>query len=168
MLESDMISPTENPSQHLFNKSDRTSKISVDSVTTERFQVSKNDDIYIPLQTSSEYNIAKLDDAKLQERSRFLEIKILLWRTGVNLLRNRSLFQLHLLMSVVLGLAGGFVFSNITNDLAGFQTRTGAFFFILTFFGFSSLSSMDLFINEQSIYLKEISKCICHIGRVEC
>lgn len=89
------------------------------------------------------------------ERSRLMELRVLFWRSGLNLIRHRSLFQLHMLLSVLLGLVGGFIFNHVTDDLAGFQNRSGAFYFILTFFGFASLSSMDIFLAERSIFIRE-------------
>ncbi|KAG6624040.1 ATP-binding Cassette (ABC) Superfamily [Phytophthora cinnamomi] len=84
-----------------------------------------------------------------------VEIRVLFARTAQNILRNRSLLVQHVAMSLVLALFGGLIFNNVTDDLAGFQNRTGAFYFILTFFGFASMSSMDLFIGERPIFLRE-------------
>ncbi|KAF1329605.1 Atp-binding protein, partial [Globisporangium splendens] len=88
-------------------------------------------------------------------RSLLIEIRVLFRRTAQNIFRHRSLLLLHVLLSLVLALFGGLIFNHVTNDLAGFQNRSGAFYFILTFFGFSSMSSMDLFIAERSIFLRE-------------
>ncbi|CCI40641.1 unnamed protein product [Albugo candida] len=96
-----------------------------------------------------------IDAAYSMERSRLMELRVLFWRSGLNLIRHRSLFQLHMLLSVLLGLVGGFIFNHVTDDLAGFQNRSGAFYFILTFFGFASLSSMDIFLAERSIFIRE-------------
>ncbi|CEG44556.1 atp-binding cassette superfamily [Plasmopara halstedii] len=84
-----------------------------------------------------------------------LELRVLFTRTTQNILRHRSLLVQHVILSVLLGLIGGLIFNNVTDNLAGFQNRMGAFFFILTFFGFASLSSMDLFISERPIFLRE-------------
>ncbi|TDH66999.1 hypothetical protein CCR75_009034 [Bremia lactucae] len=84
-----------------------------------------------------------------------LEIRVLSTRTALNLFRHRSLFIQHVTLSFVLALVTGLLFQNVSDNLAGFQNRMGAFFFILTFFGFASLSSMDLFISERPIFLRE-------------
>lgn len=89
------------------------------------------------------------------KRSRVIEIRVLFRRTAQNIFRHRSLLMLHVVLSLVLALFGGLIFNHVTNDLAGFQNRSGAFYFILTFFGFASMSSMDLFIAERSIFLRE-------------
>lgn len=88
-------------------------------------------------------------------RSKFIEVRVLFWRTAQNILRHRSLLVLHVVLSLALALFGGLIFNHVTNDLAGFQNRSGAFYFILTFFGFASMSSMDLFIAERTIFLRE-------------
>ncbi|KAG2502451.1 hypothetical protein JM16_009796 [Phytophthora kernoviae] len=88
-------------------------------------------------------------------RSMLVEIRVLFGRTAQNILRHRSLLVLHIILSLALALFGGLIFNNVTNDLAGFQNRMGAFYFILTFFGFASMSSMDLFISERPIFLRE-------------
>ncbi|KAE8969622.1 hypothetical protein PR003_g28580 [Phytophthora rubi] len=84
-----------------------------------------------------------------------IEVRVLFGRTAQNILRHRSLLVQHVVLSLVLALFGGLIFNNVTDDLAGFQNRTGAFYFILTFFGFASMSSMDLFIGERPIFLRE-------------
>ncbi|RLN94064.1 hypothetical protein BBJ28_00017554 [Nothophytophthora sp. Chile5] len=88
-------------------------------------------------------------------RSLLIEIRVLFVRTAQNILRHRSLLVLHVALSLSLALFGGLIFNHVTNDLAGFQNRMGAFYFILTFFGFASMSSMDLFIAERPIFLRE-------------
>merc|ERR1711933_250835 len=85
----------------------------------------------------------------------FTELPILLQRTARNISRNKSLFLMHMAISSMLGICGGIVFYNVEDNLAGFQNRTGAFYFVLTFFAFSSFSSMDAFINERRIFVRE-------------
>nr|CCA24987.1 ATPbinding Cassette (ABC) Superfamily putative [Albugo laibachii Nc14]CCA26515.1 ATPbinding Cassette (ABC) Superfamily putative [Albugo laibachii Nc14] len=117
---------------------------------------SKDLELQSGTQLPSEWNSVSTNDAESQQENRlWLEFRVLFWRTGVNLLRERSLFRLHLFLSTALGLIGGLIFSHVTNDLAGFQNRSGAFYFILTFFGFSSMSSMDLFQQERPIFMRE-------------
>ncbi|KAF0708830.1 hypothetical protein As57867_006182, partial [Aphanomyces stellatus] len=58
-------------------------------------------------------------------------------------------------LAIFLGVAAGVCFMGLQANLAGFQNRMGAFYFILTFFGFSTLSSMDVFIQERALFLKE-------------
>ncbi|OWZ01648.1 ABC transporter [Phytophthora megakarya] len=84
-----------------------------------------------------------------------VEVRVLFARTAQNILRHRSLLIQHVVLSLILALFGGLIFNNVSDNLAGFQNRMGAFYFILTFFGFASMSSMDLFIGERPIFLRE-------------
>lgn len=49
----------------------------------------------------------------------------------------------------------GFFFYHVTNDIPGFQNRLGLFFFILSLFGFSCLSSVGVFANERILFMRE-------------
>ena len=94
-------------------------------------------------------------DAAQNARSIYVELDVLFQRTARNIIRHRSLLLMHVGISLLLGIGGGLIFHHVTNDLAGFQNRTGAFYFILTFFGFASFSSMELFIAERRIFIRE-------------
>ncbi|GLE05804.1 hypothetical protein PINS_up014985 [Pythium insidiosum] len=96
-----------------------------------------------------------LTSSEAPSRSLWIELSVLFRRTALNIFRHRSLLLLHLALSILLALFGGLIFNHVTNDLAGFQNRSGAFYFILTFFGFASMSSMDVFISERVIFLRE-------------
>ena len=108
------------------------------------------------------------DDVTSRGRSSIaFEIQILLNRTVSNLFRNQSMVLMHCTLSILLGVLAGLIFQNVTNDLAGFQNRTGAIYFALIFFSISSLSSIDLFLNEERlIFLREAGsnyyKCITY------
>jgi len=109
-----------------------------------------------PLSTAeTEMDELAAGGSKTPPRSMLVEIRVLFARTSQNILRHRSLLVLHVALSLSLALFGGLIFHHVTNDLAGFQNRMGAFYFILTFFGFASMSSMDLFIGERPIFLRE-------------
>ena len=83
-------------------------------------------------QTSSVWNDEESNGRERQnksctrERGSVLhEIPILFIRTAKDIFRNRELFLMQLAISVMLALFGGGIFSNVTNDLAGFQNRMG-------------------------------------------
>ncbi|OQR84563.1 ATP-binding Cassette (ABC) Superfamily [Achlya hypogyna] len=84
-----------------------------------------------------------------------VELQVLFVRASRTLGRNKALFVFHVVLSLVLGLVAGAIFSGLQLNLAGFQNRTGAFYFVLTFFGFATLSSMDVFIQERTLFFKE-------------
>ncbi|OWZ12092.1 ABC transporter [Phytophthora megakarya] len=108
-----------------------------------------------PPQSMEQTETDEIIDLKIPLRSILVEIRVLFARTAQNILRHRSLLVLHIALGLSLALFGGLIFNDVTNDLAGFQNRMGAFYFILTFFGFASMSSMDLFIGERRIFLRE-------------
>lgn len=84
------------------------------------------------------------------------ELRALYWRIGLNVYRHPALLRLHIGMVMVLGFAIGMVFHGVGNNLASFQNRSGACFFVLALFGFSGLSAMEVFISEQEIMLREL------------
>lgn len=49
----------------------------------------------------------------------------------------------------------GVLFWQVSNDLAGFQNRLGFFFFVCALFGFSCLSSLQVFATERAIFVRE-------------
>jgi ABC-type multidrug transport system permease subunit len=51
----------------------------------------------------------------------------------------------------------GFLFAHLTDDIPGFQNRMGLFFFILAVFGFSCLTSLDVFAKERILFMRERS-----------
>jgi len=85
----------------------------------------------------------------------FQEITILYARTFTNIFRNKSMFILQLIISILVALGVSGLFHDITDNLAGFQNRSGAFYFTLTFFAFTSFSSIDTFLHERIVFLRE-------------
>ncbi|CAB9505804.1 Putative white-brown complex homolog protein 30 [Seminavis robusta] len=91
----------------------------------------------------------------VQNTSILNEIITLFSRTSKNTFRNSELFLMQLIISVLLAFFAGGIFNDVSLDLAGFQNRLGAFYFSLSFFGFASFSSMDIFISERYIFERE-------------
>ncbi|KAK0205010.1 hypothetical protein DFS33DRAFT_1373581 [Desarmillaria ectypa] len=85
------------------------------------------------------------------------QFRILSGRAFKNLYRDPALLASHYLASIALALICGLFFHNVTNDIAGFQNRLGLFFFTLSLFGFSCLSSLGLFANERILFMRERS-----------
>ena len=49
-----------------------------------------------------------------------------------------------------------YVFLTLTrNDIPGFQNRLGLFFFLLALFGFSTLTSLNVFASERLLFVRE-------------
>ncbi|CAB9509231.1 Putative white-brown complex homolog protein 30 [Seminavis robusta] len=83
------------------------------------------------------------------------EMMVLFGRTSKDIIRNRELFLMQLCLCTILACFVGAIFNGVSNDLAGFQNRMGAFYFSLSFFGFASFSSMDVFVKERHIFMRE-------------
>ncbi|KAL1408358.1 FAD-dependent urate hydroxylase [Vanrija albida] len=76
-------------------------------------------------------------------------------RAFKNLYRNPLLMGTHYLVAIVVALLCGFFFYHVTNDIPGFQNRLGLFLFILSLFGFSTLSSLGIFASERMLFMRE-------------
>ena len=83
------------------------------------------------------------------------QFAILSQRTWKNLYRNPMLMLTHYAIAVVLALLCGYLFYNVTDDISGFQNRMGLFFFVLALFGFSTLTSLNVFASERLLFVRE-------------
>ncbi|KAI5954232.1 ADP1 [Candida jiufengensis] len=120
-----------------------------------------------------EFDLRKHDIFK--KATMWQQIAILSSRTFKNLYRNPRLLFAHYLLSMLVGLFCGYLYYDVKNDISGFQNRLGFFFFILAFFGFSSLTGLHSFATERIIFVRErannyysplsyyLSKIICDI-----
>lgn len=110
------------------------------------------------------------------KRASFLtQVAILSSRTFKNLYRNPKLLLTHYILSLIMGCFCGYLYYDIKNDISGFQNRLGLFFFLLSLFGFSSLTGLHSFSTERIIFIRErannyynplsyyITKIICDI-----
>ncbi|KAK7903728.1 FAD-dependent urate hydroxylase [Exophiala xenobiotica] len=80
---------------------------------------------------------------------------ILSRRTWRNLYRNPILMLTHYAVAILLAVLSGWLFYGITDDIGGFQNRLGLFFFLLALFGFSTLTSLNVFSSERLIFVRE-------------
>jgi len=83
------------------------------------------------------------------------QFMILSARTWKNLYRNPMLMLAHYAISIVLACLCGYLFFGVRDDISGFQNRLGLFFFILALFGFSTLTSLNVFAAERTLFLRE-------------
>ncbi|KAK0281695.1 FAD-dependent urate hydroxylase [Friedmanniomyces endolithicus] len=83
---------------------------------------------------------------------------ILSRRTWRNIYRNPMLMLTHYAIAIILAVFIGFLFYGISDDLASFQNRLGFFFFILSLFGFSTLTSLTVFAPERLLFVRERAK----------
>ncbi|KAM0335478.1 hypothetical protein ACHAQA_000526 [Verticillium albo-atrum] len=80
---------------------------------------------------------------------------ILSQRTFRNLYRNPILMLTHYAIAIVLAVLSGYLFYGLTDDIPGFQNRLGLFFFLLALFGFSTLTSLNVFAAERLLFVRE-------------
>ena len=83
------------------------------------------------------------------------EVRILLWRSFTDVLRHPALLKLHLFVSCLLSIFTAVIFADVPDNVAGVQNRAGFLFFTLTFFSFSSVTSIDLFVAEREVFARE-------------
>ncbi|KAK2773117.1 hypothetical protein FQN52_004709 [Onygenales sp. PD_12] len=80
---------------------------------------------------------------------------ILSQRTWRNLYRNPMLMLTHYAIAILLAVLSGYLFYGLTDDIKGFQNRLGLFFFLLALFGFSTLTSLNVFSSERLLFVRE-------------
>ncbi|KAI2638631.1 hypothetical protein GGS21DRAFT_449636 [Xylaria nigripes] len=80
---------------------------------------------------------------------------ILSQRTWRNLYRNPILMLTHYAIAIILAVLSGYLFYGLTDDIPGFQNRLGLFFFLLALFGFSTLTSLNVFASERLLFVRE-------------
>lgn len=86
------------------------------------------------------------------------QFRILARRTWRNLYRNPMLMLTHYAIAIVLAVFLGFLFYGLTDDIKGFQNRLGLFLFVLSLFGFSSLTILTVFAPERLLFTRERAK----------
>jgi ABC-type multidrug transport system ATPase subunit len=100
--------------------------------------------------------VSGLGNGKVFERLGWIgQFMILSQRTWKNLYRNPMLMLAHYAVSIVLAVLCGYLFFAVRDDISGFQNRLGLFFFILALFGFSTLTSLNVFAHERTLFLRE-------------
>jgi ABC-type multidrug transport system ATPase subunit/ABC-type multidrug transport system permease subunit len=85
----------------------------------------------------------------------FRQFLILSDRTWKNLYRNPLLMLMHYAVAIILAVLSGYLFYGLTDDIPGFQNRLGLFFFLLALFGFSTLTSLNVFAAERLLFVRE-------------
>ncbi|KAG7661595.1 ADP1 [[Candida] subhashii] len=96
-----------------------------------------------------------LSNGAIKKASLWSQFTILSSRIFKNLYRNPRLLLAHYILSLMVGLFCGYLYYNVSNDISGFQNRLGFFFFLLAFFGFSSLTGLHSFATERIIFIRE-------------
>ncbi|GLC52605.1 hypothetical protein PLESTB_000648300 [Pleodorina starrii] len=82
---------------------------------------------------------------------------LLFWRSGVDMARTPGLLLLHCGLAVAAGVVVGLIFLRQKADLTGMQNASGAIFFSLCLFGFTSLTSVDGLVRERALVAREVA-----------
>ncbi|GLI69964.1 hypothetical protein VaNZ11_014710 [Volvox africanus] len=84
-------------------------------------------------------------------RRLWLELGVVTWRSGLDVLRNPSMLVLHVLVAGAEGLLVGAVFSNTNLNVSGAQNRVGAIFFAVMLLTCFCTSAVDSLYPERAI-----------------
>ena len=78
-------------------------------------------------------------------------------RAGFRLARKPILFRLHALMTLVFSFVICLLWSNVSqkSNFESLHNRMGCLFFMVSFFGFSSLSALTTFLEERALFIRE-------------
>lgn len=87
----------------------------------------------------------------------FTQFYYLTWRCLKNLIRNPLLLPGHLILCIGVGIGLGWVYYKSPLDLAGVQNRIGAIFISTFVLALGSMTSLEIFIQERTIYFQEKS-----------
>ncbi|KAI7810530.1 broad substrate specificity ATP-binding cassette transporter ABCG2b [Triplophysa rosa] len=88
----------------------------------------------------------------------FYQLKVVGWRTALNIIRNPQTSYAQLGMNIVFALLIGLIYYQMPKTLPeALQNRIGAFFFLIINMVFGNLSAVELFINERAIFVHENS-----------
>ncbi|XP_043097817.1 broad substrate specificity ATP-binding cassette transporter ABCG2b [Puntigrus tetrazona] len=88
----------------------------------------------------------------------FYQLKVVCWRTMLNVVRNPQTSYAQMAMNILCALLIGLIYYQMPLTLPeALQNRIGAFFFLIINMVFGNLSAVDLFINERAIFVHENS-----------
>ncbi|QPG73495.1 hypothetical protein FOA43_000806 [Brettanomyces nanus] len=102
------------------------------------------------------------DDPTRSKAGFFTQLSILCSRTFKNSYRNPKLLLSHYILAIVMGFFCSYLYYDVQNNISGFQNRLGLFFFLLTMFGFSTLTGLHSFSIERIVFIRERSNNYYH------
>nr|XP_018669244.1 ATP-binding cassette sub-family G member 2-like [Ciona intestinalis] len=86
----------------------------------------------------------------------FHQLKTVMGRTGLNLLRNPMTSFVQIIIMIIFGVLIGLIyFQSDTSFTSGIQNRAGCFFFLITTQVMSNLSALELFIANRAHFIHE-------------
>lgn len=84
------------------------------------------------------------------------QLAVMFWRTGLDIIRNPTLLMLHVSVALIVGILIGAIFYQLDDNSIGVQNRMGGTFFALAFLAFTSLTTVDLLMNERAVAVREV------------
>uniref|UniRef100_A0A4W4GFC5 ABC transporter domain-containing protein n=1 Tax=Electrophorus electricus TaxID=8005 RepID=A0A4W4GFC5_ELEEL len=88
----------------------------------------------------------------------FYQLKVVCWRTALNLMRNPQTSYAQSMLNILFALLVGLIYFQMPHTLPeALQNRNGAFFFLIINMVFGNLSAVELFINERALFVHENS-----------
>lgn len=84
------------------------------------------------------------------------QLAVMFWRSLIDIVRNPTLLILHATIATVAGILVGAIFFQLSFSSVGVQNRMGATFFALAFMAFTSLTTVDLLMEERRVVMREI------------
>lgn len=85
----------------------------------------------------------------------YSQLMVLSSRAFKNFYRNFYLMPAHFLSALVMGILLGLIYYQLGINIAACQNRMGTIFFMCCLLAFGAMSSLELFIMERSIYVRE-------------
>lgn len=105
-----------------------------------------------------DFNISATSATPSYVTSFFYQLRIVCWRTLLNLARNPQTSYAQILLNIVFAVLVGLIYFQLSHTLPeALQNRNGAFFFLIINMVFANLSAVELFINERALFLHENS-----------
>ena len=93
-----------------------------------------------------------------QHHHKLTQLKLLIQRTFINtFLRQNNLFKIYMYTSIISSIYLSLIYYSLDIYIGGVQDRFGYFFFLIFFYTFLSLSSIDQFYHHLLYYQYEIS-----------
>lgn len=83
------------------------------------------------------------------------QFQVLAKRESRNLKRDWSLFFMHNVVAIIVGVVVGGMYYNVDLSIGGFQSRIGSLFFLGCLLAFASLSALANLANLRSLFLRE-------------
>lgn len=111
-------------------------------------------------QKNEEIEIEKFNDQNDNygyETSFFEQFYQLSKRNLKNFIYNPFLFPAHFVVSILISILLSYIYFNLKNDFFGLQNRIGFYTFITITLALSSMTSLELFLSEKELFIKERS-----------